>query len=80
MKFTGIFNYQQEVSALTTEADTEEQALLNLCHGMAKKYGVRKGKMTAYFNGQHDNYMIKKEKELCKLNEKKKGEQYDNTY
>ena len=62
MKFTGIFNYQQEVSSLTTEADTEEQALLNLCHGMAKKYGVRKGKMTAYFNGQHDNYTIKKEK------------------
>jgi hypothetical protein len=62
MKYKGTFNFQGELSELSTGADKEAQALLNLCHGMAKKYGVRKGKMTAYFNGQHDNYTIKEVK------------------
>jgi hypothetical protein len=61
MKFSGTFNFQGEVSALSTEADTESQARQNFCYGLSRKYGVTERKMKAYFNGQKDNYSIKKE-------------------
>jgi hypothetical protein len=59
MIFTGEFNYQGELVGMETDARTERQAWLNFCYGLAKQHGVRKGVMTAYFNGQKDNFKIK---------------------
>jgi hypothetical protein len=62
MNFIGTFNYQNEVSVMKTESETERRAWEFFCHGLAARYGVRKRVMTNYFNGNKLNFEIREEK------------------
>jgi hypothetical protein len=54
-KFKVVFNYQGEISTMTTEADTHYNAILKCLPVMAKKYGVKKESMIRYFTSDRLN-------------------------
>lgn len=54
-KFKVIFNYQREISTMTTHADTHYNAILKCLPVMAKKYGVKKESMIRYFTSDKLN-------------------------
>jgi hypothetical protein len=57
----GVFNFNREIYILYAHAYSEKQAWAVMCRRLADKTDVRWNNVTSYFNGEKDNYVIKRE-------------------
>jgi hypothetical protein len=62
--YAGVFNLNRQVFIEYAYAASEKQAWLVFCRRIAKKTGVFPNVTMNYFNGEKDNYKIRKEIEF----------------
>ena len=65
----GVFNYHRQMFVEYAYAYTEKQAKLVFCQRIAKKAGVHPGVICNIFNGNNDNFQIKKEIEFREVSD-----------
>jgi len=60
----GVFNLNKQVFIEYAYAGSERQAWFVICRRLAKKTGVHPSVTMNYFNGEKDNFKIRKELEF----------------
>ena len=64
----GVFNLNREVFTEYAYASSERQAWFVICRRLAKKTGVHSSVTMNHFDGNSDNYQIRKELEFEESN------------
>jgi len=59
--WVGCFNYYREIHIEYTYAYTERQAWLLMCKRLSHKVGVHPSVIMRYFDGESNNFSIRKE-------------------
>ena len=59
--WVGCFNYHREIHIEYTYAYTERQAWLLMCKRLSRKIGVHPSVIMRYFDGESNNFSIRKE-------------------
>lgn len=71
--YHGMFNYSHQSFILRTQAISERRAWMNFCHQLAKRHDVHVSHVMRMFNGDHDNFKIKKEVEFTEVDDEEPG-------
>ena len=66
--FCGVFNLNKQVFIEYAYASSERQAWFVICRRLAKKTGVHSSVTMNHFDGNSDNYQIRKELEFEESN------------